>query len=751
MRLPPLNEAQLQAVEHVSGPLLVLAGAGSGKTRVLTARIARLIDQHGVAPHRILAVTFTNKAAGEMKSRVATLLGREPDGLWIGTFHSVCVRLLRREAPLIGFTRQFTIYDEDDSESLVRRVVDDLGLPARLYSARAVRHEISRAKNAMTSPEEYEAAATDPWHRNIARVWAECARALRRANAMDFDDLLLWPLRLFEEHPGRLAEYRSRFQFILVDEYQDTNRAQYLLLKHLAGEGGNLFVVGDDDQSIYGWRGADLRNILEFQRDFPGAGLVRLEENYRSTRAILEAANAVIAANTGRIGKTLRTQRPGGELLTIVHAADERDEAEYLVRELVELARRGEYSFEEFAILVRTNAQTRAFEDELRRRGVPYRIVGATGFYERREVKDLLAYLRLMVNPDDDEAFRRAVAVPRRGIGESSMVALAQAATNWGWSLARAAAVASRIGELKPRAKEALEHFASDLAAFAAELSQLQPAEALRGIVARLHYDRYLLEEDETGPERVENVNELIAAAADWSEEYGAATEDGESPIERFVSQAVLATTADRERGASGLTLMTLHAAKGLEFPVVVVAGLEEGLFPLSRADTAEAVEEERRLCYVGMTRAKDRLYLSHAAARRRGGSLMPSYPSRFLADVPPALALEKETRPAWGITRERARRPLGRPAPRSGLALVAAADAEGGDGFADEVSDEAPRYVRGERVKHRRFGTGTIRMVEGRGRDLKVSVEFDDAAVGTKQLLAVYAGLERAWEEQGG
>ncbi len=741
-----LNEAQQEAVAHISGPMLVLAGAGSGKTRVLTVRLARLIDEHGVDPRHILAVTFTNKAAGEMKARVAQLLGAEPDGLWIGTFHAVCARLLRREAPSLGFSRAFTIYDEDDVEALVRRLVDDLGLPPKLYGARGVRHEISRAKNAMLAPEAYAAEAADPYHANVARVYAAMGAALRRANAMDFDDLLLHPLTLFAEQPGTLARYRERFRFLLVDEYQDTNRAQYLLLRALAGEGGNVFVVGDDDQSIYGWRGADLRNILEFQRDYPGARLVRLEQNYRSTRAILEAANSVIAPNRGRLGKTLFTRREGGEPLTVVCAADERDEAEWLVREFLDRARRGEHAFDEIAVLMRTNAQTRAFEEELRRCGVPYRVVGAVSFYERREVKDVLAHLRLVVNPDDDAAFRRAVAAPRRGIGEQSLEVLTRSAAQWGWSLARTAAAAGRLPDLRPRAREALEQYARELEAMRAELGGLQPAEALRGIVARTGFEAFLLEEDETGPERVENVGELINAAAAWSEEWGAQLPDGKdgkeeegSPIERFLAQAALTSNAETERGENGVTLMTLHAAKGLEFPVVAIAGLEEGLFPLSRADTPEALEEERRLCYVGVTRAKDKVFLSYASARRRGGELRAAFPSRFLDDVPPALVEQRVTRPTWGLARE----PRRRPAHMGGsLALVGADEAE-----AAEVSDDAPLYRSGERVRHRRFGSGTIRRVEGRGRELKVAVEFDDEAVGLKQLLAAYAGLERDWE----
>ena len=734
-----LNSSQQEAVEHLTGPMLVLAGAGSGKTRVLTVRVARLLDVHGVDPRHVLAVTFTNKAAAEMRGRVGTLLGREPDGLWIGTFHAICARLLRREAPHLGFTQAFTIYDEEDAEALVRRVVEDLGLPPKLYGARMVAHEISSAKNAMITPEAYAADARDPYHANVGRVYAAAVAALRRANAMDFDDLLLHPLQLFAEHPARLAAYRDRLRFLLVDEYQDTNRAQYLFLRALAGGEGNLFVVGDDDQSIYGWRGADLRNILEFQRDFPAARLVRLEENYRSTRPILEAANSVIAANTGRLGKTLWTLRPGGEPITVVRASDDRDEAEWLVREFVTRARDGRHGFAEMAVLMRTNAQTRPFEEELRRQAVPYRVVGAVSFYERREVKDLLAYLRLVGNPDDDEAFRRAVAVPRRGIGETSLVALAKAAGQWGWSLSRTAAAANRIGDLRPKARESFEQFATFLAALAADVRALQPAEALRAIVARIGFEAHLLEEDETGPERIENVAELLNAAAAWSEELGAAGEDETgTPVERFLQQTALVTPADTAPDDGGVTLLTMHAAKGLEFPVVALAGFEEGLVPLSRADTPEGVEEERRLCYVGMTRAKDKLFLSHASARRRGGDLRGAFPSRFLQDVPPSLVDERVTRPSWSIAREMPRRPVRRMAP---LALVVDHDEPA------EVNDDAPRYVKGERVKHRRFGVGTISAVAGRGRDLKVAVRFDDEAVGEKQLLAAYAALEREWE----
>ena len=409
---PALNPAQREAVEHVEGPLLVLAGAGSGKTRVLTMRIAALIDRHGVPPDRIFAVTFTNKAAGEMKHRIGRLLNRDPSGLWIGTFHSLSARILRREAELLGFTRQFTIYDEDDRLSLIRRLMEQQGHSTKLFPPRAVQSVISAAKNRMVSPADLaNGASFDRLAQVSAEVYGALGAALKTANAMDFDDLLLHPLKLFREHPERLRVYQNRFRFILVDEFQDTNRAQYQLIR-LIGSHGNVCAVGDDDQSIYGWRGADVRNMQDFLKDFPGAKLIRLEENYRSTQIVLDAANGVIAENSGRIGKTLTTRRRGGETVTLVAAADERDEAEWIVRELQKRSAASDWSYSEMAVLYRTNSQSRALEEAFRRAGVPYRLIGAISFYERREVKDLLAYLRLIANPADNEAFLRAVACP---------------------------------------------------------------------------------------------------------------------------------------------------------------------------------------------------------------------------------------------------------------------------------------------------------------------------------------------------
>ena len=612
-----LNPAQQEAVDHVHGPLLVLAGAGSGKTRVLTTRIAHLIDRHGVPPDRIFAVTFTNKAAGEMKHRIGRLLARDPSGLWIGTFHALSARLLRREAELLGFSRQFTIYDEDDRLGLIKRLMDQRGYSTKLFPPRAVQALISGAKNRMVPPSELAAGVSqfDRLAQVSADVYAAMGPALKAANAMDFDDLLLHPLTLFAERPDRLRAYQAKFSFILVDEFQDTNRAQYQLIRQL-GAHGNVCVVGDDDQSIYGWRGADVRNMQDFLKDFPGARLVRLEENYRSTQVVLDAANGVIAENNGRIGKTLTTRRRGGEPVTLLAAADERDEAEWVVRELERRSASGEWSYADMAVLYRTNAQSRALEEAFRRAGIPYRLIGSISFYERREVKDLLAYLRLLTNPSDDEAFLRAVGVPRRGLGETSLAALERAAAQWNKPLLVTARGAEAITELRPNVREAFRGFAAFIGGLAERLGERPPAEVLEQVIRAIDYEAVLHAEGPEGADRWESVRELVASAANWSE---VVTDNGDgTPLERFLAEAALLSSADSVVGnEDGVTLMTLHTAKGLEWPVVVLTGLEHGLFPLARAEEQpDGLEEERRLCYVGLTRAKDKLYLTWARVR---------------------------------------------------------------------------------------------------------------------------------------
>jgi len=749
-----LNPAQQEAVDHVHGPILVLAGAGSGKTRVLTTRIAHLIDRHGVPPDRIFAVTFTNKAAGEMKQRIGRLLARDPSGLWIGTFHSLSARLLRREAELIGFGRAFTIYDEDDRLGLIKRLMDQRGHSTKLFPPRAVQALISSAKNRMVPPSELAAGVSqfDRLAQVSADVYGALDDALKAANAMDFDNLLLHPLRLFREHPDRLRAYQAKFSFILVDEFQDTNKAQYELIR-LLGAHGNVCVVGDDDQSIYGWRGADVRNMQDFLKDFPGARLVRLEENYRSTQVVLDAANGVIAENSGRIGKTLTTRRRGGEPVTLLAAADERDEAEWVVRELERRSAAGDWAYPDMAVLYRTNSQSRALEEAFRRAGIPYRLIGAISFYERREVKDLLAYLRLITNPADDEAFLRAVGVPKRGLGETSLSILQRTATQWSKPLLATARGAEGITDLRPNVREAFRAFAALIDGVAQRAGQLPPADVLEQVIQAIDYEAVLHAEGPEGEDRWENVRELVASAANWSEVVAEGAEG--TPLERFLAEAALLSSADTTVGSEeGVTLMTLHTAKGLEWPVVVLTGLENGLFPLARAEEQpDGLEEERRLCYVGLTRAKDKLYLTWARARRRGGELRPGMPSRFLKSLPPGIVDEKRTTslwaPAWGAGRS-GRRSDGQTGRRSRDDFESWSDRPSvgpSDRPAEELSQDTPRYVKGERVRHRRFGSGTIQGLTGTGRDLKVSVAFDDAEVGVKQLLVAYAGLEREWE----
>ncbi|PYO31295.1 MAG: hypothetical protein DMD51_13960 [Gemmatimonadetes bacterium] len=733
-----LNPQQAAAVRHPGGPLLVLAGAGSGKTRVLTARIAYLIQEQGVAPQRIFAVTFTNKAAGEMRSRVATLLGADPKGLWIGTFHSLSARLLRREAAALGFGPNFTIYDQDDSESFIKRLLEQRGLSPKANPPRAIHAVISSAKNHLLLPEELGAQAESPLERAAADIYATLGPALRQANAMDFDDLLLHPLTLFREHPERLAYWQQRFEHVLVDEFQDTNAAQYRLVKLLAAQHTNLCVVGDDDQAIYGWRGADVRHMLSFQQDFPGATLIKLEQNYRSTQVILDAANGVIAENTRRLGKTLFTATPGGEPVTLLAAADERDEAEWLAAELVRRSAEADVPYEGMAILYRTNAQSRPLEEAFRFRGIPYRLVGAVSFYERREVKDVLAYLRLIANPADDEAFVRIVNVPRRGIGDASLSQLLRTATQWGRPLLETARAAERIADLRPNVREAFQALARLIDELRARVADADPATALEQVIAAVGYGPYLADEGPEGIERLENVQELIAGAAAWAE---TAVDEGDeggatSSIERYLTQAALVTSADQGTGdPTGVTLMTVHMAKGLEWPVVTLAGLEDGLFPLARAAAEPGgLEEERRLCYVGLTRAREKLYLSWARTRYRNGRLELSESSRFLEALPPAVVEQRSTTPQW----DRARHAGGA---RRGARAPVEIEWEA------EASQDAPRYIAGERVRHRKFGSGVVRAVSGSGRELKVMVEFDDSEIGTKQLLVAYAGLEREWE----
>jgi DNA helicase-2/ATP-dependent DNA helicase PcrA len=763
-----LNPAQREAVLHKDGPLLVLAGAGSGKTRVLTMRIARLIEVHGVNPHAILAVTFTNKAAGEMRDRIERLLGRSTAGMWIGTFHAIGARMLRAAPRLVERTASFTIYDQDDSLAVIKRLMERHRVSTKQYAPRAIQSAISDAKNALVTPQEYESLAMDPFARTLAPIYRDLGDALRLANAADFDDLLVLPVRLLQENPGQLASYRERFQYVLVDEYQDTNRAQYQFVRLLAGEQGNICVVGDDDQSIYGWRGADIRNILDFKKDFPSATIVRLEENYRSAPPILDVANAVIRANTGRMGKTLRATITGGETVTSLRALDERDEADWIVEELS--TRRGAKSLElrDFAVLYRTNAQSRALEESLRRQAIPYRLVGAVRFYDRREIRDLMSYLKLIANPADNEAFRRAIAVPKRGLGETTVELLAEAARRERISMFDAASRPELLGDIRAAGRGALSQFIALIERLRLQAEEAAVDELLRELVDAIRYGDYLKAEGPESADRLENVKELMTGAAELlSDELG---EVGLRPLDHFLQRATLVADVDSlDANADAVTLMTLHNAKGLEFPVVFISGLEDGLFPLARAfDEPDQLEEERRLFYVGITRAERKLYLTYAEERRRNGEFTASRPSSFLVAIPDSLLEKRSTVKVRSSGRSAMRGPslgwggggrrgvqdaryggsvdeiLDDPFPSSAAARRPGTPVSRQPFFADDENQDAPSIVVGGRVRHRKFGSGTIAELAGSGRELKAKVDFDDEAIGRKTLVVAQANLER-------
>jgi DNA helicase II / ATP-dependent DNA helicase PcrA len=753
--LESLNPEQRAAVEHFEGPILVLAGAGSGKTRVLTTRIAHLIHEYGVDPGSVLAVTFTNKAAGEMRHRVRDLLGREPGGMWIGTFHSVGARLLRRHAHLLGWSSNFTIYDADASLAAIRRTMSGLNIPEKKWPPKAIRAAISDAKNRLIGPAEYGDLATDAFARVTTEVYLASQAALKDQNAFDFDDLLVKPVELFRREAGLLDRYRIRFQFILVDEYQDTNHAQDALIELLAREHGNLMVVGDDDQSIYGWRGADVANILEFDRRWPGASLVRLEQNYRSTGTILDAANAVIAENVRRKGKTLRTEAEGGERLTVVEAADERDEADWIASELeLRLAAEPDRSPRDFVLLYRTNAQSRELERALVERSLPYRIVGGTRFFERREIMDVLGYLRLIANPRDAQAFERVVNYPRRGIGDVTRERLRNWAGAQGLSLLDAARQAGSADALPGAAAASLERFAASIDAFRAQVQDRGAGELVEQVVADAGILVALTEEGPEAEDRIDNVRELIAGAYQFDDRLPGLRELEElpaeaSPLELFLQEVSLITDVDRhDPGANAVTLMTLHTAKGLEFPVVTISGLEDGLFPLARAyDDPDTLEEERRLFYVGITRAERKVYLTHARARRRMGERVDCVPSSFLRPLPEDLIENRTTpqveRQSRAFDRWDSRRSSHR---RQGTAARTDVFGNEAGGLVIDYSEsqDAPRFIKGERVRHPEFGAGTIRELSGFGRDLKVVIEFE--TVGRKKVVVRYANLQKEY-----
>jgi len=733
-----LNAAQREAVECTEGPLLVLAGAGSGKTRVLTSRIAHLIGGCGIPPESILAVTFTNKAAGEMRERVEKLLGSIGEGLWLGTFHSICVRILRRDIGHLGRSRGFVIYDESDSLGVIKEVLRRHRLDPKTHEPRRLRWRIDQWKNQGVLPARAVETANDIDDELSAELYVTYQRLLAEANALDFNDLLLLTVELFQRHPEVLAHYQRRWQYVLVDEYQDTNRVQYQLVRLLADAHRNLCVVGDPDQSIYAWRGADIRNILDFERDYEDARVVKLEQNYRSTQPILSGASAVVQNNTGRKHKQMFTVREGGEPIRVFDAIDDREEAQFVVRQVLEATRRGERKLGDFAVLYRTNAQSRVIEEELLKYDVAYAVVGGVRFYDRAEIKDVLAYLRLLVNPRDDQALRRIVNRPTRGIGKTTVERAEELAASEGIGLLDALGrlVDTRsAGASGPR----IVAFLDLLSALAREIEGARIDDALARVLDRSGYLAAL--EKEGGPEaegRLENLKELLASAEDFHTANVLSPDDERSELELFLDQVALISDLDGyEQREERVSLMTAHSAKGLEYPCVLIVGLEEGIFPhASSSQSADGVEEERRLCYVAMTRAMERLWLCHAGERRRYGSSSHQRPSRFLAEIPSELVEQLRSR-------ERARTSVEDRPDRARRSGGSDWDEPSFDySFSQDGAEEATIRT-GTRVRHPTFGRGTIVAVVGNGLDQKLRIKFD--RVGIKTVMVKFANLELA------
>ncbi|MBI3934917.1 MAG: UvrD-helicase domain-containing protein [Acidobacteria bacterium] len=740
--LDELNPQQREAVESTEGPLLILAGAGSGKTRVITYRIAWLIEHCGVRPSSILAVTFTNKAADEMRERVARLVPvAGVSRPWVSTFHSFCVRVLRDEGERIGLRHDFSIYDEDDQLRVVKACIRHLGLVEKEIQARPVLSRISFAKNHGRSPETFFQSAADPLAERVAVLFDLYTRDLKKAGAVDFDDLLLEAARLFREDAEAAMKYNERFHYILVDEFQDTNRPQYELVRLLTRVRQNLCAVGDEDQSIYSWRGADIRNIVEFEQDYPDAKILRLEENYRSTQCILDAASAVVAHNRYRKGKTLWTSRQGGAKIGLYAGLDAENESLFVADWISK--RHGSEPETRFAVLYRTNAQSRLYEEALRRYSLAYNVVGAISFYERAEVKDLLAYLKAASNLQDSISLIRIINSPPRGIGETTVRKIEALALESGIAFWDAMGNALDENLLPSRSTAAVREFRSLMEELHQMLPQATVADILKTVIERTKYVDLL--EQEGTPEafsRLENIQELANAAAD--------SRDRGENLQEFLDHAALVSDVDAYDGGARITLMTLHSAKGLEFPVVFLGGMEEGLLPHSRSLlNAQALEEERRLCYVGMTRAQDLLILTRAAARRHYGSQMPetSRPSRFLNEVPPQL-IEDFSAPQ-PASRERIyeynSEAYGQGTTRSPSFSnvrkyfgVEDAAALGNDSASAGLAPLRP----GSRVRHPKYGYGTVLRREGNGENTKLTVSFP--GVGVKKLVERYADLER-------
>ena len=734
-----MNPRQKEAVLHTDGPLLLMAGAGSGKTRVLTHRIAYLIEEKEVNPWNILAITFTNKAAKEMKERVNAILASGGEDVWVSTFHSMCVRILRKDVDFIGYNRNFTIIDSSEQLTLMKRILKELNIDPKKYDPRSILGTISQAKNSLQTPQDFAKMQGSYYEEIVAKCYAAYQKELQYNQCMDFDDLIMNTIRLFEEHPDSLTYYQNKFHYIHVDEYQDTNHAQYTLVNLLAGRFRNLCVVGDADQSIYGWRGADMQNILDFEKDYPDAAVILLEQNYRSTKNILSAANQVIENNSNRKPKNLWTENKEGNKITYYRADNERDETRFIVDRMQEEIRSNHRNYGDFAILYRTNAQSRVMEETLLKANIPYKMVGGHKFYDRKEIKDILAYLNVLANPQDSISFERIVNSPKRGIGPGSIEKLRSFASLHEWPLLEAAQNVE-LANIGGKAGQQLGSFGEMIQEVTQMIPYLTVTELTKEVLDRSGYLEDLkIQNTLEAQARIENLEEFLTVTQEFDKQFEQQNEeDADAPEEKltvFLNDLALVSDIDNlEEDASQVTLMTLHAAKGLEFPVVFLIGLEEGVFPLSRALMEESeLEEERRLAYVGITRAEEALYLTNAFSRTLYGRTQYNRPSRFVEEIDQELLEIEGMRPTPKKTPVFAKK-TAYSYKQPETAVVSSKSATGG---------EKNSWKPGDKVKHKKWGLGTVVRVSGTSKDLELDVAFPSQ--GVKRLLAAFAPIEKA------
>ncbi len=727
-----LNPQQKEAVLHTEGPILILAGAGSGKTRVLTHRIAYLIEEKGVAPYNILAITFTNKAAREMKERIESIIGPKALDTWTGTFHSCCVRILRREIKRLGFDSNFVIYDTGDQETLMKDCLNQLQYNDKNFPPKSMLNEISRAKDEMIYPEEFSTTAGSDFRlKQVAKLYTLYQKKLKANNALDFDDIILHTLKIFKDFPEVLDYYQHRFKYVLVDEYQDTNTSQYTLVNMLAHKHHNICVVGDDDQSIYGWRGANIRNILDFEKDFDDCKVIKLEQNYRSSSNILDAANHVIKNNSGRKPKKLWTENSVGKKIQAYKASDEREEAWYIANTIKNEVKSGTRNYGDFAILYRINALSRVFEDAFMKNGVPYRIIGGHRFYDRKEIKDVIAYLRVIQNPHDDISFKRIINVPKRGIGKVTMDKAEQLAIQNGVSIYSIIAQVENYPELS-RAAAKIKTFTDVLARFRTMTSYSDLVEWIKMVIDESGIIRELEKEQSVEAKtRIENIQEFLSVAV----EYVQNSEEETPTLEDFLAHISLVADVDSlEEEPDRVVLLTMHSAKGLEFPVVFLAGLEEGLFPSGRCiGEEEEMEEERRLCYVAITRAREQLYLTHAKVRMLFGNTKYTMPSRFFDEIPSELLEIPEKEP---IIRTNSNFKQLNKITQTNTWLQRTKS------YTQAQELKASDIEVGIRVLHKKFGEGIVSKKEPSDEDFMIEINFD--TYGMKRLMASFARLKQ-------